>query len=99
MLIAAHDRRIRPWSFQRTDENTFSDDQAGRGALGVVFDACWARFEIIDVAVAGQGAHYDPIAELEGLADGCGLQEDGHCDELGDRGVVCEMAMLVAGVR
>jgi hypothetical protein len=27
------------------------------------------------------------------------LQEDGHCDELGDRGVVCEMAMLVAGVR
>jgi hypothetical protein len=82
VLLTAQYRRKRPGGLEWTNEDPFGDYEPGCGPLRVVFHADRAGFEVVDVTVAGQGAHCYTVAKVEGKAYNCRLKEGRHDDGL-----------------
>jgi len=59
------------------DRGGFGDDQAGGGALGVIFGHQGIRHPAFVGAAAGQGRHDDAVGKLE-IAHLDGLEQKGH---------------------
>ena len=94
LLVGITARRIGIALRLRRDLRGFGDDQAGRGALGVIFGGERTRDQACAGAVPGQRRHDDAIGELEGAYLGGFEQCRGGTDRMSSFHLVFPLSII-----